>query len=102
MTTSDDLNILNTSGEETAKVEALHRVAVSDDPRVLQVLLAMAEDTSLVAAVGKAVGAAIARIYWRQRRVYDAPLHLFTGPAGEGFDDAVSSFQLAAPNNPGG
>ncbi len=95
--TPEDLDLLlSSSADETAKVRALDRVAESDDPQVLQVLLTMAQDTTLVEELGKAVGTAIARVFWRRDRVSDAPLYLFTGPVGEAFDKTVGNFQRRA------
>jgi hypothetical protein len=101
MAIADDLKVLmSSSSTETAKLEALDRVETSDDPHVLEVLLAAGGNPSLSQEVGKAVGAAIAQIFWRQERVLDAPLHLFTGPVGASFDETIAVFQRLTARDP--
>jgi hypothetical protein len=89
-----DLNIASDSSKSApARREAIRRIADSDEASVLEALLELAQDEGLEESVAREVGSTLARILWRQGRVLEAPLHLFTGAVGDAFDESVAEAQ---------
>lgn len=75
------------------RITILTQLESLGDRESVNALLAVAADETESDVVLAAVGAALGRIYMRQDRLLDAPLHNFVGTAYLAFDQAVSDAQ---------
>lgn len=72
------------------RLHAASELGATDAPDAIAALHRVAHDESEDGRVARKVGQALAAIYVRQKRILDAPLAEFTGPAYLGFDEAAS------------
>ena len=85
--------MLDRSRLPEGRTASLTQLESLGDPESVSALLAVAADDTEIDVILSGAGTALGRIYMRQGRLLEAPLHDFVGTAYIAFDQAVSDAQ---------
>lgn len=96
--TQEDLDVLrDQTAPNSDRDAARERLRSSNDARLFDQLVQLAQDPTIDEPFAEEVGALIGRILWRTKRVDETPLHNFTGPAYQAYDRTIAELERGRP-----